>query len=122
MPPLPTNKTAITIFADFLQYLYQCARSYIEDTLPSGSSIWRSVEEHIQFIISHPNGWEGGQQAQMRRAAIIAGLIPNDESQERVQFVTEGEASLHFCINKGITTDTLAVCLLFLRMYCSRNH
>ncbi len=28
------------------------------------------------YVLSHPNGWEGTQQSQMRSAAILAGLIP----------------------------------------------
>jgi len=37
----------------------------------------------------------------MRRAAISAGLVANlAEASERISFVTEGEASLHFCLNK----------------------
>ncbi|KAF8632436.1 hypothetical protein AX15_001879 [Amanita polypyramis BW_CC] len=55
----------------------------------------------MHFILSHPNGWEGKQQADMRRAAISAGLVrTTSEAVERVTFVTEGEASLHFCLNK----------------------
>jgi hypothetical protein len=38
----------------------------------------------------------------MRRAAIKAGLIRDEkEDYGRVQFVTEGEASLHYCLNNG---------------------
>ena len=37
----------------------------------------------------------------MRRAAINAGLVATvSEASERISFVTEGEASLHFCLNK----------------------
>ena len=39
----------------------------------------------------------------MRRAAIKAGLVANEtRAQDRISFVTEGEASLHYCIHKGI--------------------
>ncbi|KAK0209594.1 hypothetical protein IW262DRAFT_1486534 [Armillaria fumosa] len=54
---------------------------------------------------SHPNGWEGTQQKKLCRAAVYAGLIPNnDKGQERIHFVTEGEASLHFCIDRGLSS------------------
>jgi len=110
IPPLPRNKTAVIVFADFLRYLYECARSYIQDTHPNGSDFWISVERHIEFVLSLPNGWEGAQQSQMRRAAVLAGLIPDGDGQARVQFVTEGEASLHFCVKKGLMTDAVTVC------------
>ena len=59
-----------------------------------------SVENDIEFILSHPKGWEGQQQSEMRRAAIDAGLVNANEAPDRISFVTEGEASLHFCLNK----------------------
>lgn len=53
------------------------------------------------FILCHPNGWKGAQQGRMREAAIKAGLVPDTkEGRNRVQFVTEGEASLHYCIEQ----------------------
>ncbi|KAJ3859048.1 hypothetical protein EV359DRAFT_75728 [Lentinula novae-zelandiae] len=101
IPALPGNKTPVAVFSDFLRYLFECTKSYIQrDTL--GGHHWNSVEHNIDFILAHPNGWEVSQQGQMRRAAIMAGLVSEVESQERVHFVTEGEASLHFCINRNI--------------------
>ncbi|KAJ3769804.1 hypothetical protein FB446DRAFT_791054 [Lentinula raphanica] len=100
IPPLPNNKTPLVVFSDFLRYLYECTKSCIQKTI--GDLVWNSVQFNIDFILSHPNGWEMTQQAQMRQAAILAGLVYEDESQERVHFVTEGEATLHFCIHKQI--------------------
>lgn len=41
----------------------------------------------------------------MRQALIDAGLVPDsDEGHARVRFVTEGEASLHFCIRHGLAS------------------
>ena len=62
--------------------------------------MWNSIEDDINFILSHPNGWEGRQQSEMRNAAISAGLVKSEaEALDRVSFVTEGEASLHYCLN-----------------------
>jgi len=62
--------------------------------------MWNSVKDDINFILSHPNGWEGRQQSEMRNAAISAGLVKNEaEALDQVSFVTEGEASLHYCLN-----------------------
>lgn len=58
----------------------------------------------------HPNGWEGAQQAQMRKAAILGGLIPDTvDGNERIEFVTEGEASFHWCIDTGLASAALEV-------------
>ncbi|KAF8984611.1 hypothetical protein BDQ17DRAFT_1548799 [Cyathus striatus] len=110
IPALPTNlnKTIIEIFADFMKYLYQCTGNYIKETHGNGGSLWSSVENRIHFVFSHPNGWEGPQQSQMRRAAVLAGLIPDmSAAQDRISFVTEGEANLHFCIQNGLSIEAL---------------
>ncbi|PBK65406.1 hypothetical protein ARMSODRAFT_940350 [Armillaria solidipes] len=105
LPPLPPNKTVIQVFSDFYAYLFQCAKSFILETHQSALVFWNSVEDHIEFILSHPNGWQGAQQSKMRQAVVDAGLVPdNEEGHARVQFVTEGEASLHFCIHHGLSS------------------
>ena len=98
IPPLPLNKTVINIFGDLLKYLYKSTMDYIQER--QGVSLFESVGANIDFVLSHPNGWEGKQQSEMRRAAISAGLVKDmSEALKRVNFVTEGEASLHFCLN-----------------------
>ncbi|KAF5354126.1 hypothetical protein D9756_006963 [Leucocoprinus leucothites] len=107
IPPLPLSKTPVDVFADFLRYMKQCAKTYIEEThLIDGSDFWKSGKE--EYIISHPNAWEGAQQTLMRNAAIRAGLVSDTASdRRRIQFVTEGEASLNFCLDKGLTDDSI---------------
>jgi hypothetical protein len=110
LPPLPPNITPIRAFADFLRYLYQCASTYIQTTHASGKDLWNSVKTRTEFVLSHPNGWEGAQQNQMRQAAVLAGLIPDTQAgHARIQLVTEGEASLHFCVRNGLATDAIKV-------------
>ncbi|KAF8177810.1 hypothetical protein K438DRAFT_1978424 [Mycena galopus ATCC 62051] len=109
IPPLPHRKTATSVLADFLRYLYECSKTFIAETHTNGHALWMSLEGHIRFVMAHPNGWEGRQQRQMRDAAVVAGLIPNtDAGHERLQFVTEGEASLHFCIQNGLATHAIS--------------
>ncbi|CCM01406.1 uncharacterized protein FIBRA_03457 [Fibroporia radiculosa] len=108
LAPLPQGKTAVDVFGDFLAYLFRCTRSFIVDTHANGPTLWRAVENDIQFVLSHPNGWEGAQQTKMRRAAVYGGLIPDtDEGKSRIRFVTEGEASLHACVLNGLAADVL---------------
>ncbi|KAF9445268.1 hypothetical protein P691DRAFT_675969 [Macrolepiota fuliginosa MF-IS2] len=107
--PLPKRKTAVHVFGDFLAYLYRCTRNFITDTHANGASLWNQVEADLQFVLSHPNGWEGAQQSKMRRAAIYGGLIPEtNEGKARIRFVTEGEASLHACVLNGLAADVLS--------------
>jgi hypothetical protein len=110
IPPLPPNKAVVEVFSDFLRYLHKCARLYIQETHANGTSLWNSISSKISYVLTHPNGWEGPQQAQMREAAIRAGLISdNVEGRSRVSFVPEGEASLHFCINNQLAPNALEV-------------
>lgn len=59
---------------------------------------------------SHPNGWGSFQQSRMREAAVQGGVVPNTpEGRERIEFVTEGEASFHWCIEQSIAGSALKV-------------
>lgn len=107
LPSLPGNKSAQDVYADFYGYLFnKCARVYIRDN--HGESVWDTVKDSIHFVLSHPNGWSGPQQQVMRSAAITSKLISNNtEGHSRLEFVTEGEASLNHCINQGLFTARL---------------
>jgi hypothetical protein len=103
--PLPQGKSAVEVLADFMRYLFQCARTYIQE---SHLNFWGSVENSIEFVLTHPNGWEGQQQQQIRRAVELAGLISSKEEQSHVHLLTEGEASLHFCVTNVIASNILS--------------
>ena len=113
LPTLPLGKTVIDVFGDFLDYLFSCARRFITQTHVNGESLWQSVGSRIDFILGHPNGWEGLQQSKMRRALVAAKLVSESPfDQSRVHFVSEGEASLHYCLDGGLATDVINVCKL----------
>lgn len=103
LPPLPTNKTLIQVFGDFLSYLQSCAELFLLDTHATLTKEWTKLRDNAVFILCHPNGWEGAQQSMLRQAAILARLIPDTpKGRARVKFVTEGEASLHCCLHDHI--------------------
>jgi hypothetical protein len=100
----------IGVYSDFMEYLHKCAKSYIEQTHPNGVDLWKALAPKAEYVLSHPNGWEGSQQSQMRRAAITAGLIPDTQAgHDRLYFVTEGEASLHYSLENGLPANSLQV-------------
>jgi len=110
IPPLPLNKSVVEVFADFLEYLFKCSSRYIQQSHANGEELWRSFEDNIDFVLSHPNGWEGAEQSQMRQAAILARLVPDTPTgRARVLFVTEGEASLHFALRNNMLAEDLKV-------------
>ncbi|TFK50906.1 hypothetical protein OE88DRAFT_1630799 [Heliocybe sulcata] len=105
---LPVFKTIIDVFADFLSYLFTCAKDYIRTAHAAGDALLRSLEGNIDFVMGHPNGWGGLQQQRMRKAAVEAGLVPDMKAAEdRIQFVTEGEASLYYCLENGLSSDAI---------------
>jgi len=75
-----------------MNYMYECARAYIQEAHANGPYVWGTMEQDIQFVLTHPNGWGGSRQAQLRLAAVRAGLVPDTKiGRTRVQFVSEGE-------------------------------
>ncbi|KAL1690533.1 hypothetical protein GGG16DRAFT_125633 [Schizophyllum commune] len=108
LPPLPPTKTIVDVFADFLRYLFDCTKTYIQESHPSGAAFWAPFEDTFELVLTHPNGWEGRQQSLMRLAAVQGGIVPDDDAgRARVSFVTEGEASLNFCLSKGLLDGDL---------------
>ncbi|KZP05969.1 hypothetical protein FIBSPDRAFT_966852 [Athelia psychrophila] len=97
---------SVDVLGDFMKYLFQCAKTYIKQT--SSSELWAEVANNIDFVLTHPNGWEGAQQAQIRCAAVCAGLVfDSPRGQSRLQLLTEGEARLHFCISNDLPSDSM---------------
>ncbi|KAJ7831467.1 hypothetical protein B0H13DRAFT_2240545 [Mycena leptocephala] len=96
IPPLPHRETATSVLADFLRYLFECAKTFIEETHANGRALWLSLQHNVQFVMAHPNGWEGKPQSQMCDAAVIAGLIPTP-MQDANDF-----ANLHFASRTGL--------------------
>lgn len=109
LPKICIDKSVVQIFADYLAYIFGCAKAYISDTHSVGRQILESGSG-VEFVLSHPNGWGGLQQSKMRRAAILAGLVPDTAAgKAKIHFVTEGEASFHFCVVSGLAVENLQV-------------
>ena len=118
IPPLPLNKSVIEVFADFFKYLHRAAYDYIKFYCGGwGEAVWCSVEGDIHFVLSHPNGWAGQQQAKLRKAAVLVQLIPNmAHGYSRISFVTEGEAYLQFAIEHGLSGGVIKVITIVSHM------
>ena len=93
--PLPPNKTKEDVLSDYLRYLYDCSREFIQDTRPDGVFLWKSFQGDAQFILSHPTTWGGKQRDILRACMVQSGLLP-DVHSSRLAFVSEGEANLHY--------------------------
>ena len=99
-PELPEGITPIQAYADMLSYLMNRVKESIIQAHPSIEDDWTEIStDHAEYIITHPNHWGGQQQWKLRQAAVKAGLVPDTvDGHSRVNFVTDGEAVLHFCV------------------------
>ena len=98
---LPKGKTIIDVYADFMGYLFESAKALFKTSEPSGDLRWDSISNNIELVLTHPNGWGGQQQAQLRTAAVKAHIVPDTPAgRSSVHFVTEGEASFSFCATR----------------------
>jgi hypothetical protein len=112
LPPLPNGKSAEQVFGDYLGYLFRCAKNFIIDTDAGGAALWLAVKEDLQFVLSHPNGWEGAQQTMLRAAVHGRLILDTDAEKARICFVTEREASLHACVLNGFADEMLMVLVI----------
>ncbi|KAG2750703.1 hypothetical protein P692DRAFT_20847281 [Suillus brevipes Sb2] len=110
LPPQLEGKSAVEVLADFLRYLFQCARTYIQE---SHVNFWRSAENSIEFVLTHPNGWEDQQQQQIRRAVELAGLISSMEEQI--------SPSLRFCVTNVIAPNILSPTIIDASNYSDED-
>ena len=108
---LPKGKTIADVLADFMRYLFNSTKAFFKTLEPNGEHRWDSISESIELVLIHPNGWGGPQQAQLRTAAVKAGIVPDTPAgHSHVHFVTEGEASFSFCATQTQAGKNLKVC------------
>ncbi|KAG8712045.1 hypothetical protein FRC11_001161 [Ceratobasidium sp. 423] len=99
LDPLPPGVTLHRIYSDFLGYLFKHTRAYFEDRIMDGGQKWERCSSTMEVVIAHPNGWGIQEQAFLRSAAVSAGFSTTDQASSKIQFVSEAEASTHFCIH-----------------------
>ena len=106
----PVGKTIVDIFSDFMRYLFDSTKALFIFSDPNGEHRWNLVSDSIELVLTHPNGWGGPEQSQLRSAAVRANIVPDtQEGHSRVHFVTEGEASFNFCATHTRVGETLKV-------------
>ncbi|KAG8687807.1 hypothetical protein FRC09_013269, partial [Ceratobasidium sp. 395] len=80
------------------RYLLKHTQAFFEARIIDGKMLWESYQHKTEIVIAHPNGWGIREQTFLRTAAVDAGITTNSLSRSRIKFVTEAEASVHFCI------------------------
>ncbi|KAG8713413.1 hypothetical protein FRC11_012264, partial [Ceratobasidium sp. 423] len=95
---LPPGISLRQIYSDFMGYLFRQTKSYFEDRIVDGKLIWERYKATMEVVIAHPNGWGIREQTFLRSAAVATGFIAANQASSNIRFITEAEASLHYCI------------------------
>ncbi|KAL5633683.1 hypothetical protein ACGC1H_005781 [Rhizoctonia solani] len=86
------------VYSDFLRYLFEHTEKYFKDRIIDGGVLWSRHRNKMEFVLAHPNAWRTRQQVFLREVAVQAGLVNANQAQSNIRFVTEAEASVHFCL------------------------
>jgi hypothetical protein len=81
-----------------MKYLMDYTRRFFEETTTNGTEIWARVRDNIVVVLATPNGWDIREQSTLRRAAIRASLVKEENAGQLLQFVTEAEGSVHYAL------------------------
>lgn len=119
---LPSGIPLGQIYGDFMSYLLKHTREFFEDRVIAGDSVWKDYFESSDIIIAHPNGWGVNEQDFLRRAAIRAGFPDPEYSTAKIRFVTEAEASVHFCLFHANLGEWLEVCTNLHSKFIAFSH
>lgn len=100
VPPLPPKVTLKQVYADFLAFIFAHAREFFATSMHDGERILERLDGSLVLVLATPNGWDTTQHGFLRDAVYRAGILPRDAPDERLQFVSEAEASVHFALER----------------------
>ncbi|KAL0087058.1 hypothetical protein F4703DRAFT_1850242 [Phycomyces blakesleeanus] len=87
LPPLPSDKTPLTIIADFLRKMYKDINNDIYKVYP------KYYTSKYRYCLTVPAMWTNESRDLMRKAAVKAGLISEHDDPKRLLFVDEAMAA-----------------------------
>jgi hypothetical protein len=82
-----------------MKYLMGYTQRYFESRTPNGAEIWARVRDTLVIVLPTPNEWYIREQTVLRKAAIMASLVKEENASQLLQFVTEAEASVHYVLD-----------------------
>ncbi|KAF5571386.1 hypothetical protein FPHYL_503 [Fusarium phyllophilum] len=96
LPGIPPGLNAVDVSADFLYEVRRALRTQLEQRL--GSKFLEN-EQRIHWILTSPEIWAVKDRTLWKRALQRAGYL-RDESDARLSFIGEAEASIHNAISR----------------------
>lgn len=113
IPPLPKDVSIDKIYSDMLRWLIQHAKNFFKSHTVDGEEIWDRIGAHNTIILAIPNGWEIPQQHLLRKAIVMSGALPANFKDDQLDFVTEGEASVHYALRHSRNPNWLKSGMMF---------
>ena len=113
IPPLPGGVSIDRVYSDMLRWLIQHAMNFFKTHTVDGEQIWTRIGGHSTIILAIPNGWEMPQQHLLRKAVVMSNALPGNSEEDRVDFVTEGEASVHYALKHSRNPNWLKSGMMF---------
>ncbi|KAB5589322.1 hypothetical protein CTheo_7229 [Ceratobasidium theobromae] len=95
---LPFGVSLRQIYSDYVGYLLKHTQAYFEDRIIDGRKTWDCYKPTLEVVMAHPPGWGIRERFFLRTAVVDTGFVNHYNASRRVKFVTEAEASAHFCI------------------------
>ncbi|KAG8814707.1 hypothetical protein FRC17_000999 [Serendipita sp. 399] len=113
IPPLPSGVSLSQVYADFIRYIYKATKEFFVNNTPNGQHIWGRLESSIPIIFCTPNGWDISEYAFLTEATVRAGIVDQADAEDRLWFITEGEASVHYSLAHTETATWLKADTIF---------
>ncbi|KAG8813630.1 hypothetical protein FRC17_001477 [Serendipita sp. 399] len=113
IPSLPSGVSLPQVYADFIRYIYNGTKEFFISNTPNGQHIWSRLKDQMPIIFCTPNGWDMSEHAFLTQAAIQAGITDPSNAEDRLWFLTEGEASVHYSLAHTKTAEWLKMDTIF---------
>ncbi|CAO0800195.1 unnamed protein product [Mucor circinelloides] len=95
LPPLPNGLTIVEAISDYLRAFHE----HVVTELRKGFA--KNYGQHqFRYCLTVPAMWSDKAKSTMREAAIMAGLIQEDDHRDRLMLISEPEAAALYCEKK----------------------
>ncbi|TVY62683.1 Heat shock 70 kDa protein 12B [Fusarium oxysporum f. sp. cubense] len=100
LPPLPPDRNAIDVSADYFHELRLAIRTALLEAL---GNTFLLQEGQIHWCFTIPRTWDQGPKAALRTAIERAGYL-QDENDKRLSLFSQTEASIFYCLRTHLIT------------------
>lgn len=113
VPALPPRVTLSVVYRDFLRYAFNHASEFFKSSTLDGQALWERLGRSFEIVFAIPNGWNNTQQNFIQDAAVAAGILPANFARQRLFFVSEAEASVHFAVEHMNVAHSMQIGTVF---------